>query len=244
MVNINLLPKPVVSLGNDTSICEGGSLVLNAANPDAAYYWSTGSTAQTITVIAGGSYRVLVTNSSGCMTGDTINIGVSGIIPSIESIVVDNTDAYTFTFSPLNPENITGYSWDFGDGSPVSNAESPTHTYAASGNYTITLTLTNDCGSFVYTTSASIVGLHTIVIDNDILTLYPNPARETAVIENKGDLKMKEVTVMNILGQVLSNEKVEGNKHQLYLSGYASGIYTVRILTDRGYVVRKFEIVK
>jgi len=244
LININLLPKPVVFLGNDTSICEGGSLVLNAANPDAEYYWSNGETSQSITIIAGGTYRVLVTNSSGCMTGDTINVSVSGIIPTIESIIVNNIDAYTFTFSPLNPENITTYSWDFGDGSPVSNAESPTHTYASNGNYTITLTLTNDCGSFVYTTSASIVGLNTIVIDNDILTLYPNPAKETAVIENKGDLKMKEVTVMNILGQVLSNEKAEGNKHQLYLSGYASGIYTVRILTDKGYVVRKFEIVK
>jgi len=243
-ININLLPRPVVSLGNDTTMCEGGLLTLDASNPGAAYYWSDGSTSQSLTVNAAGTYRVLVTNSSGCMASDTINVSISGIIPSIESIVVDNVDDYTFTFSPLNPENITGYSWDFGDGSPVSNSASPTHTFASTGNYTVTLTITNDCGSFEHITTVSIVGLNTIAVNNDLLTLYPNPAKETAIIENKGDLKMKEVTVMNILGQVLVNEKVNGDKHQLRLSGYASGIYTVRVLTDKGYVVRKFEIVK
>lgn len=34
------------------------------------------------------------------------------------------------------------YSWDFGDGSAVSHAESPAHTYAAAGEYTVSLTST------------------------------------------------------------------------------------------------------
>ena len=32
------------------------------------------------------------------------------------------------------------YSWNFGDGSPVSNAINPTHSYATAGSYTVTLT--------------------------------------------------------------------------------------------------------
>jgi len=38
------------------------------------------------------------------------------------------------------------YSWDFGD-SNSSTDENPTHTYAADGTYTVTLTVTNGAGS-------------------------------------------------------------------------------------------------
>jgi PKD repeat protein len=38
------------------------------------------------------------------------------------------------------------YSWDFGDGSPISTSANPTHTYAASGNYNVCLTINiNGC---------------------------------------------------------------------------------------------------
>lgn len=36
------------------------------------------------------------------------------------------------------------YSWNFGDGSPVSHAENPNHTFANAGSYTVTLTSTID----------------------------------------------------------------------------------------------------
>lgn len=244
-INVNLLPKPIVNLGKDTTFCAGGTLVLNAANPGAGYYWSDGSDEQTLTVDAAGTYRVIVENSSGCITGDTINVTIAGIIPTIDGIIVDNLSENTFSFDPLNPENVGTYTWDFGDGSPVSNAEAPTHEYGTSGTYTVTLTLESECGTFVHTTTISILGVNNPDIDNNILSLYPNPARETATIENKGNIKLQEVTVLNILGQVMYSEKATNNeKHQLDLSRYASGVYTVRILTDKGFVVRKFEIVK
>ena len=39
---------------------------------------------------------------------------------------------------------ITGYSWDFGDGSALSNAANPVHTFAANGDYTVRLTVTDN----------------------------------------------------------------------------------------------------
>jgi PKD repeat protein len=43
--------------------------------------------------------------------------------------------------------DASSWSWDFGDGSPVSHAQNPQHTYASGGSYTVTLTTTNAIGS-------------------------------------------------------------------------------------------------
>lgn len=43
------------------------------------------------------------------------------------------------------------YEWNFGDGSAVSIEESPVHTYAASGDYTVTLKVTDQDGAVIQT---------------------------------------------------------------------------------------------
>jgi hypothetical protein len=245
LINVTLNPRPEVDLGNDTTFCDGGVLILDAKNEGATFYWNDGSNLQTLAVEEAGTYRVLVENQYGCKAGDTINVGIEGVIPRIDGILVDNLATHTFSFEPLNPTNVGSYTWDFGDGTPTSDSEAPTHTFASSGSYTVTLTLESECGKFIHTTTISILGIDNPEIDNAIIALYPNPAHESATIENKGHANIEEVTVLNMLGQVMYSQKAMNNqKHHLDLSGYAAGIYTVRILTDKGFAVRKFEIVK
>src|SRR5207247_359990 len=43
--------------------------------------------------------------------------------------------------------SIASYSWNFGDGSPVSTLQNPSHTYAAGGSYTVTLQVTDNQGA-------------------------------------------------------------------------------------------------
>jgi len=68
-------------------------------------------------------------------------------IPSPKPIASFSTtvNALTVTFVN-NSEDADSYSWDFGDGS-ISSEESPTHTYAGSGEYNVKLTATNAAGS-------------------------------------------------------------------------------------------------
>jgi len=52
---------------------------------------------------------------------------------------------------------IATYSWDFGDGSPLSNIENPCHAYANAGTYSVVLSTTNPCGTTTKTKQVCIV---------------------------------------------------------------------------------------
>lgn len=54
-------------------------------------------------------------------------------------------------FQDTSTNTPTAWSWDFGDGSPVSAIQNPTHVYATAGAYTVTLTSSNAGGASVYT---------------------------------------------------------------------------------------------
>jgi|GEM_PF-840618 len=60
----------------DTIRACGDSVVLNAGTGYAAYSWSNGATTQTITVKQSGSYKVTVTNASGCTGVDSSYVSI------------------------------------------------------------------------------------------------------------------------------------------------------------------------
>lgn len=55
--------------------------------------------------------------------------------PSCEGNPVDFTD-----LSTVPAGSITNWTWDFGDGSPVSNSPNPSHTFPSTGSYSVSLT--------------------------------------------------------------------------------------------------------
>lgn len=59
----------------------------------------------------------------------------------------------TSSFAP-----VQGVVWDFGDGSPTSTATSPSHIYAAAGNYTVTQTVTGADGCVEVNTQIITIG--------------------------------------------------------------------------------------
>lgn len=63
-------------LGNDTTICEGQLLTINATTPNSTYLWQDGSTNPTISVSDSGSYNVQV-STNGCVSHDTIHVAVT-----------------------------------------------------------------------------------------------------------------------------------------------------------------------
>ena len=55
---------PDVNLRDDTTFCEGGSINIDAKNPDAIWAWNIGENSQTIDIDSSGTYKVIVSNLS------------------------------------------------------------------------------------------------------------------------------------------------------------------------------------
>jgi hypothetical protein len=73
---------PGVNLGNDTIICPGMTITLNAGNPGSTYLYNTGATTRLFSVHAAGTYSVEVTNANKCVNRDTIVIS-QGVDPIV-----------------------------------------------------------------------------------------------------------------------------------------------------------------
>jgi gliding motility-associated-like protein len=72
-IMLTVKPLPIANLGNDTTLCENTTLLLDAQNPGSSWMWNTGSMAQTYLVRQAGFYKVTVTNNN-CINKDSINI--------------------------------------------------------------------------------------------------------------------------------------------------------------------------
>ena len=75
---------------------------------------------------------------------------------------------YTFVNESLNG---VSFEWNFGDGSNISTEKSPMHTYAAPGDYTVTLTSTNVAGS---TMESVVVSIAAAAVDPTFKVIVQN----------------------------------------------------------------------
>jgi choice-of-anchor B domain-containing protein len=100
-----------------------------------------------VTFGAPGTYTVnltVVTNDGNTYTIDRPNFITVNVAPVAG--FDNNVSGATVNFTNTSTGGGT-YQWDFGDGSGTSTEHNPAYTYDATGQYTVTLTATNDCGS-------------------------------------------------------------------------------------------------
>ncbi|MDZ7309171.1 MAG: phytase, partial [candidate division KSB1 bacterium] len=97
-----------------------------------------------------GNYTVRLTVSNGAghshavVKDNYISASPSPVAAFTAAPVAGNAPL-TVTFTDQSTGNPTNWSWDFGDGT-TSNEQHPVHTYAAAGEYTVSLTAANACG--------------------------------------------------------------------------------------------------
>jgi PKD repeat protein len=231
-VYVNVASFPTVTLGNDTTICEGKSAVLSAsASESVNYSWSHGPTTQQVTVSPKIKtvYKVRGTNSTGCFNEDSLTINVNPL-PTSSFTHVQNGKNVTLNSTSKDHQYLN---WTLGDGN-TATANGFVHTYSSDGTYKIRLIATNNCGTD--TSEIEIIvntaGLHDAVSYG--YKFYPQPAYEMLNIEFPENVSSTtRIEMIDAKGKtVMSFPVIEqtGNHSTISLKDLTAGIYTIKIL--------------
>lgn len=200
-------------------VCEGSIVdyVMNGPNITNVQWSASGGT---ITYI-GGAANKNATISWGGPGNGALNLTIfyangtqSEVTLCIEKInspkaIADiyGTDTTEFCMdTPINFQNlsinnggseIVYYYWNFGDGE-VSYAFEPTHSYTHSGNYTVTLTVTNNCNcSNTYSFDVKIVDRPNVVINCPSTVCEDGKVQSYSVNDCGGSWLVEGGTIVN-----------------------------------------------
>ena len=165
-INVSFILEPLINLGNDTILCQGESLLLDANIPNSSYLWQDNSTNSSFNITQQGSYWVQITGSCGTISDTiiatfnplpTINFGNDSVLCQGESLLLDAS-------SP----NAT-YLWQ-------DNSTNPTFNITQLGTYWVIIT--NSCGIISDTINTAFnpspvvnLGNDTMLCDDESLSL-------------------------------------------------------------------------
>lgn len=241
-VMVTIATPPTVNVGPDLLLCNGASATLDAGNPGSTYAWSNNQATQTISVNTAATYSVVVTDSNGCTGNDDV-IVTTGMSPTAGFNFNVGGAGLSYSFTSTS-SGATTYAWAFGDGG-TSIQQNPSHTYAA-GNYTVTLVVTNDCGSDTTTQSVTVVGLAN-EFANGSVQVFPNPSNgQFRVTFDLGIAEEVTLTVQNLAGQVIYHHElgqVSGRViEDVRLQALAAGMYMVRLQSSSAQSTRMLRV--
>lgn len=234
-----------VHLGNDTTLCEGSSsLILNAGNAGSTYLWNDGSTAQTKSVSAAGTFWVQVTNATGCQGRDTIVVGFNPLASG--SFTATEATGGLVNFA-ATASNAATYFWQFGVNNATATGNPVSYTYSNNGFYTVTLNLINACGDTTKVnksvTVSGAVSLKEIIKDAAV-SIFPNPAKEVLMLENGSGLEFEQIKMTDVLGKVIHMQEGKGTQKNYTFNVHhlSAGVYFLEISTPSGRIVKQFSI--
>ena len=206
IININVQSElESTDIGQDTAVCLGESVLLDAQNPDAASWeWNTGETSQTILVDSAGEYSVEITSVGGCEINDTIHIQTH----SVEVVAPSDTGICQGDSVEIVAQSDSAQVWNWNNGET-----SQFITVNATGEYKITV-----ANSFGCLDSDSVqVTVHTLpTVTLSDTTICPGDSAQFTAVSSTAE-------------EYLWSENASG-VHQTYI-GYSEGIYKV-IITD------------
>lgn len=160
-VTTELLPTTAYTLPPSVDIADGSTSATFNLSLDLNFLTASFNTAPkkryAVAVTISSSAKASVVKAALATT--VVLIDTRQVIPPITNFVSYVTrDTKTAVFANTTGNGIS-YSWNYGDGSAPETTVSPSHTYAASGTYTVTLTATGvpNSGAAVVKTGSVVV---------------------------------------------------------------------------------------
>lgn len=126
----------IINLGNDTTLCNGDTIILNGGLNANLFLWQDGSTNMTYTVTTPGIYILNVVDGNYCAASDTIDIATpnSFIYDLGNDTTLCNGQSLVFDLTSL----AANYQWSNGSTNPI-------FTISTAGSYTVTVTQNGYC---------------------------------------------------------------------------------------------------
>ncbi len=138
---------PVIFIGNDTSLCVGDSITLDAGSGMRKYTWQNNDTTQTTRVGGDGNFFVFVTDSNGCETNDNLIITADSlpVFSLYRNGVQGDTSICTndSIILSVDTSSLYEYSWNGG----VFSVGNDSMIIQAGMSYVVTARDTNQCES-------------------------------------------------------------------------------------------------
>ncbi|MDD5571365.1 MAG: T9SS type A sorting domain-containing protein [Bacteroidales bacterium] len=75
--------------------------------------------------------------------------------------------------------------------------------------------------------------------NNDSFSIYPNPAKDKIIIKTQQTSTQSYLTILNVNGQKLIEKQIKDTKTQLDISKLKSGIYFLKLMSNKTVEVRK-----
>ena len=164
----------ITDLPQNQSICEGDdtSFSLQANGTGLTYQWQCDNGSGFVNIMDNQTYsgtttamlnlsQAMTDAAYRCLLRDSCGLELSSASALLQ-VTSGPTANFNFNISGSDVSftdlsiNATSWLWDFGD-SQTSNLPTPSHTYANEGIYTVTLTVTNACGTSVFTETIEII---------------------------------------------------------------------------------------
>lgn len=218
----------------------------NSSGAVTSYQWDFGADALPASSNSVGPHEVNYTSSGSKMIVLTVS-GPLGDDMYTSTIDIESQPLASFTFTDVD-ETFTftntstfgdTYAWDFGDAN-TSADENPVHTYTATGDYTVVLSVTNVCGTTTYSETVSIIIDGISDLENDVeIALSPNPGtNEVVVAIGKSPSAINQIELYNASGQLVKSIIVETinpeGKYQLTTSELPAGTYWFKLIFETG----------
>lgn len=221
-------------VANDLEFCAGDNVLLYSNGMYDTYAWTGGSADDSLTVTAGGTYTLDVTDACGSGT-QSVTI-IENDVPTASFTATNSYVTGLFTNTSTSTGTPT-YAWTFGDGG-TSTDENPAHVYNLPGTYTVTLTVTNECGSdtFTGTVEATTVGLDDLA-GLGTIAVYPNPSNGLFTMDVNLNQSVKlDIVVVNVLGETVAVKEINAlngvSSEVIDLSTDAPGVYFLKIMSE------------
>jgi len=218
-VELLLETPPIIDLGNDTTVCEGTVIQLNAGS-HTSYLWSSNQTDSAV-FSPSGKIWVRVGSLKGCTRTDTINI-LEFPQPSIE-LGPDTLLQQGYTLLIGVSAIFDSYKWSTGETTPTILATLPL-------TYSLTVTDTNGCTA----TDNITLNYPPQSVDESAtkaVHFYPNPTNGSFLIKTNIDrIEVIDIEMFSLLGETVFQTSLAPNVSEVLLPDFIeNGNYFMRI---------------